>query len=123
RQLGALAGDLLRTRYRARLRRWRYGPGVFKLDYALDAPVPWRAAEVSEASTVHVGGSQAEIAASERAAWAGRHPERPFVIVAQPSLFDDTRAPQDKHTPWAYCHLPNGSTTHITERVEEQMER
>jgi phytoene dehydrogenase-like protein len=122
-QLLGLAGDLLPNRYRRRLERWQYGPGAFKLDYALDAPIPWRAAEVAEAGTVHVGGSLAEIADSERAAWEGRHAERPFVLLAQQSLFDETRAPAGKHTAWAYCHVPNGSTFDMRERIEAQIER
>jgi len=122
-QLLALAGDRLPPRYRRRLQRWRYGPGVFKLDYALDGPIPWRAAEVAEAGTVHVGGSLAEIAESERAVWEGRHAERPFILLAQQSLFDDTRAPTGKQTVWAYCHVPNASTVDMRERVEAQLER
>jgi phytoene dehydrogenase-like protein len=113
----------LPDRYRRRLERWRYGPGAFKLDYALDGPIPWRAADVAEAATVHVGGSLLEIAESERASWEGRHAESPFVLVAQPSLFDDTRAPPGKHTAWAYCHVPNGSTFDMRGRVEAQIER
>src|SRR5204862_6984200 len=92
RQLLGLAGDLLPPRYRRRLERWRYGPGVFKVDYALDGPIPWRAADVARAGTVHLGGSPVEIADSERAAWQGEHAARPFVLLAQQSLFDDTRA-------------------------------
>ena len=123
RQLLALAGDVLRQRYRRRLERWRYGPGVFKLDYALDGPIPWRAEEVAEAGTVHLGGSAEEIAASESAAWHGRRCDKPFVLVAQQSLFDETRAPRGKHTAWAYCHVPNGSTADLTGTVERQIER
>jgi len=123
RQLVALAGDQLPRRYRRRLERWRYGPGAFKLDYALAEPIPWRAPEVAEAGTVHIGGTLDEIADSERAAWEGRHAERPFVLVAQQSVFDETRAPAGKHTAWAYCHVPNGSTFDMRERVEAQIER
>ena len=122
-QLLGLAGDLLPQRYRRRLEHWRYGPGAFKLDYALDGPIPWRAPEVAEAGTVHVGGSLAEIADSERASWEGRHAERPFVLLAQQSLFDETRAPAGKHTVWAYCHVPNGSTFDMRDRIEGQIER
>jgi phytoene dehydrogenase-like protein len=122
-QLVSLAGDLLPSRYRRRLQRWRYGPGAFKLDYALDGPIPWRAAEVADAGTVHLGGTLDEIGESERAAWEGRHAERPFVLLAQQSLFDATRAPSGKHTAWAYCHVPNGSTFDMRERVETQIER
>ena len=123
RQLLALAGDVLPARYRRRLARWRYGPGVFKADFALDGPIPWRAPEVTEAGTVHLGGTLAEIAASEREVWQGRHPERPFVLLAQPTLFDDTRAPAGKHVAWTYCHVPHGSTVDMRERIEAQIER
>ena len=122
RQLLELAGDRLPPREQRRLRRWQYGPGVFKLDYALDAPIPWRAPEVADAGTVHLG-SAAEIVESERAVWEGRHPERPFVLLAQQSLFDDTRAPAGKHTAWAYCHVPHGSTVDMRDRIEAQIER
>ena len=93
-----LAGDKLPSRYRRRLEQWRYGPGIFKVDYALDGPIPWTASEVGQAATVHLGGALEEIAESERAVWSGRHADRPFVLLAQHSLFDDTRAPKDKHT-------------------------
>jgi phytoene dehydrogenase-like protein len=123
RQLLALAGPRLPARYRRALERYRYGPGVFKLDYALDGPVPWNAPECGRAATVHVGGTLEEVAASERAPWQGRHAEHPFVLVAQPSLFDPTRAPKGKHTLWAYCHVPNGSSVDMTDRIERQIER
>jgi phytoene dehydrogenase-like protein len=123
RQLLALAADTLPPRYRRRLERWRYGPGVFKLDYALDGPIPWRAPEVAEAATVHLGATEQEIADSERAPWQGRHADKPFVLLAQHTLFDDTRAPAGKHTAWAYCHVPHGSTLDMRERVEAQIER
>jgi phytoene dehydrogenase-like protein len=123
RQLVGLAGGLLPSGYRRRLERWRYGPGVFKVDYALEGAVPWRATEVAQAATVHVGGTLAEISESERAAWTGRHAQRPFVLLAQQSLFDGTRAPEGKHTVWAYCHVPNGSTVDMRERIEAQIER
>jgi phytoene dehydrogenase-like protein len=122
-QLLTLADSRLPARYRRALGRYRYGPGVFKLDYALDGPVRWNAPECARAATVHVGGTLAEIAASERAPWQGQHAERPFVLVAQPSLFDPTRAPEGKHTLWAYCHVPNGSSLDMTERIESQIER
>jgi phytoene dehydrogenase-like protein len=96
---------------------------VFKVDYALDGPVPWRALEAAQAGTVHLGGSLAEIAESERAASSGQHAERPFVLLAQQSLFDDTRATAGKHTVWAYCHVPNGSSVDMRERIEAQIER
>jgi phytoene dehydrogenase-like protein len=123
RQLITLAGSRLPARYRRALAGYRYGPGVFKLDYALDGPVPWNAPECARAATVHIGGTLAEIAASERAPWQGRHAERPFVLLAQPSLFDSTRAPAGKHTLWAYCHVPNGSSLDMTARIEGQIER
>jgi phytoene dehydrogenase-like protein len=123
RQLLALAGDALTPRYRRALAHFRYGPGVFKLDYALDGPIPWRAAAVAEAATVHVGGPASEIGIAERAVWDGGHPERPFVLLAQHTLFDQTRAPAGKHTAWAYCHVPHGSTFDMRERVEAQIER
>jgi phytoene dehydrogenase-like protein len=123
RQLLAIAGDRFTPAYRSLLSRYRYGAGVFKLDWALDAPIPWRAAQCARAATVHVGGRLDEIAASERAAWEGRENERPFVLVAQPSLFDSTRAPAGKHTAWAYCHVPLGSTTDVTNQIENQIER
>ena len=118
-----LTRDQLPSRYRRRLQKWRHGPGVFKVDYALDGPIPWTASEVRQAATVHLGGTLAEIAESERVAWTGRHPERPFVLLAQHSLFDETRAPKDKHTAWAYCHVPNGSTFDMRARIEAQIER
>jgi phytoene dehydrogenase-like protein len=121
--LELIAADRLSTGFRRTLRRHRRGPGVFKLDYALDGPVPWRAKEVLRAGTVHLGGTFDEIAASEREVWRGQHPDRPFVLVGQQSLFDDTRAPAGKHTLWAYVHVPNGSTVDMTERVEAQFER
>jgi phytoene dehydrogenase-like protein len=123
RQLLKIAGRHLPGRYRHQLKRYRYGPGVFKVDYALDAPVPWRANQCSLAGTLHLGGTLEEIAAGEREVWAGRHPERPFVLVAQPSLFDSQRAPKGKHTLWAYCHVPNGSTFDMADRIEAQIER
>ena len=123
RQLVSIAGERFPDRYRSRLGRFRYGPGSFKLDYALDGPIPWTAEECLRAGTVHVGGTMEEIAASEAAVAAGEHPERPFVIVAQQSLFDATRAPNGRHTLWAYCHVPNGSTVDMADRIERQIER
>lgn len=122
-QLERIAGARLPDGYRRRLRRYRSGPGVFKVDYALSAPIPWRAAGCARAGTVHLGGSLEEIARSERELGQGRHPERPFVLVAQHSLFDPTRAPAGKHTAWVYCHVPNGSTLDMTDRIEAQLER
>ena len=123
RQLVSIAGDRLPAGYQRRLGRYRYGPGVCKVDFALDGPIPWRAAECLRAGTVHVGGTLAEIAAAERAAWAGEHPKRPFLILGQQSLFDPARAPAGKHTVWAYCHVPNGSTVDMTGRITAQIER
>jgi phytoene dehydrogenase-like protein len=123
RQVLQLAGERLPPRYRRQLEHYRYGPGVFKLDYALSGPIPWRAAVCARAGTVHVGGTLEEITASERDAWEGRPAERPFVLVAQQSLFDPTRAPTGQHTAWAYCHVPHGSTFDMTQRIEAQLER
>jgi phytoene dehydrogenase-like protein len=123
RQLATIARDALPSRYVGRLERFRYGPGVFKIDWALDGPIPWRAAECAGAATVHVGGTIEEIALHESEVWRGRNTERPFVLIAQQSLFDPTRAPSGKHTGWAYCHVPNGSTEDMTERIERQVER
>jgi phytoene dehydrogenase-like protein len=113
----------LPDRYRRRLARFSYGPGVFKLDWALEAPIPWRAPECSRAATLHLGGTLEEIVASEREPWRGRTAERPFVLAAQQSLFDPSRAPEGRQTAWAYCHVPNGSTVDMTERIEAQVER
>ena len=123
RQLLRIAGERLPGGYQRKLQRYRYGPGVFKIDFALDGPVPWKAVECARAGTVHLGGTLAEIAAAEKTVWRGQHPENPFVLVAQQSLFDPTRAPEGKHTLWTYCHLPNGSTFDMTERIESQIER
>lgn len=123
RQLLHLSGDRLSQSYRRRLEKYRCGPGVFKVDYALGSPIPWKAAECLRAATVHVGGSMADIVASESAMAAGRHAERPFVLVAQPTLFDPARAPAGKHIAWAYCHVPNGSQVDMLDRLENQIER
>lgn len=123
RQLVAIGGDRFPSGYRSRLLRYRYGPAAFKLDWALAEPIPWHAPECRSAGTVHVGGTLGEIALGERDVAAGRHPERPFVLLAQPSLFDDTRAPPGRHTAWAYCHVPNGSAVDMTARIEAQVER
>ncbi len=123
RDLERIAAARLPERYRSTLRRYRYGPGVFKLDLLLDGPIPWRAAACARAGTVHLGGTFEEIAAAEAQVARGEHPERPFVLVAQQSLFDPTRAPAGRHTVWAYCHVPNGSTVDMTERIERQLER
>ena len=123
RQLLEISGHRFTGRYRRALGRFRYGPGVFKVDFALDGPIPWKAKACGRAGTVHLGGTLGEIAAGEAAVSRGEHPERPFVLLAQQSLFDETRAPEGKHTVWAYCHVPNGSTVDMTERIEKQVER
>jgi phytoene dehydrogenase-like protein len=105
------------------LQRFRYGPGVFKVDWALDGPIPWRADACRRAGTVHVGGTLDEVVAAEDAVAAGHVAERPFVVLAQPSVADPTRAPAGKHVGWAYCHVPNGSTVDMRERIEAQVER
>jgi len=123
RQAERVAGHRFPERYRRLLRRWRYGPGAFKVDWALDAPVPWRAAACARAGTVHLGGTLAEIAAAERDVAEGREPERPFVLFAQPTRFDATRTPAGRHVAWAYCHVPHGSTRDMTACIEAQVER
>jgi phytoene dehydrogenase-like protein len=123
RALLRIAGDRLPAWYRHKLAAYRYGPGAFKIDWALDGPIPWRAATCALAPTVHLGGTLDEIAASERDVWAGRPPDRPYVLLVQPSLFDASRAPAGRHTVWAYCHVPNGSTFDMTLRIEAQIER
>ena len=122
-QLADIGESTLPASYVRRLRRYRYGPGAFKVDWALDGPIPWRDPRCLEASTVHLGGTLDEIAAAEAAVWRGEHPERPFVLVVQQSQFDPTRAPGGKHTGYAYCHVPNGSTVDQTESIERQIER
>ncbi len=123
RQLLRIAGRRLSSAYQRQLQGYAYGPGVFKVDYALSSPIPWRASECLRAATVHIGGTLEEIAASEDAMRHGRHAERPFVLLSQPTLFDPTRAPQGKHVGWAYCHVPNGSQFDMLERLEAQIER
>lgn len=123
RQVLRITRDRLPAAYRRRLENYRYGPGVFKIDFALQGPIPWTAGVCSRAATVHIGGSLAEIAAAEREVARGKVPTHPFVLLAQPSLFDSTRAPQGKHVAWAYCHVPNGSSFDMTQRIEQQIER
>jgi phytoene dehydrogenase-like protein len=118
-----IAGDHFRGRYRHALERFRHGPGAFKLDWTLDAPIPWRSPEVARAATVHLGGTMQDIAQSEKQVATGRHPDRPFVLLVQPTLFDATRAPAGKHVAWAYCHVPNGSDVDMTAAIEAQIER
>jgi phytoene dehydrogenase-like protein len=123
RQLLRICGDRLPPRYRRQLERFRYGPGAYKIDWALSGPVPWRNVRCSETAVLHLAGSYDEVIASERAPWDGVDAERPFVLFVQPSLFDRTRAPDDGHVAWAYCHVPNGSSTDMTAAVEAQVER
>src|SRR5262249_25121603 len=118
-----IAGSRLPNTYRRRLQKFRHAPGIFKLDYALSAPIPWRADECRRAGTVHLGGTLDEIAAAERGAARGQMPECPFVLVAQQSLFDETRAPHGQHTLWAYAHVPFNCNVDISERIEAQIER
>jgi len=123
RQLLNLGGARFSETFKRVLTRYRYGPGVFKVDYALSRPIPWKASECLRAATVHVGGSLEDIAESEKAMSQGKTAERPFIILVQPSLFDSTRAPEGKHTAWAYCHVPNGSDFDMLPRLEAQIER
>jgi len=123
RQLLSMSQARLPQSFQHSLERYRYGPGVCKLDWALDAPIPWTAKECGRAGTVHIGGTLEEIAESERAPWQGEHAQRPFVLLTQPTLFDPARAPAGKHIAWAYCHVPNGSNFDMTDRIESQVER
>ncbi|HWC17214.1 MAG TPA: NAD(P)/FAD-dependent oxidoreductase [Terriglobales bacterium] len=123
RQLLQIAGERFTPAYRHLLQRYRYGPAAFKVDYALSSPIPWKAADCARSVTVHLGGTMNEIAESEYTMRQGRHAERPFVLLAQPTLFDSTRSPQGKHIAWAYCHVPNGSTFDMLPRLEAQIER
>jgi len=122
-ELATIAGPALPARYLRRLGRFRYGPGIFKLDWALDGSIPWKDPRCLEASTVHLGGTLEEIAASEAAVWRGEHAERPYVLLCQQSELDPSRAPEGKQTGWAYCHVPAGSTVDLTSVVERQVER
>jgi phytoene dehydrogenase-like protein len=123
RPLLAIAGHRFPPAYRRRLERYRYGTAAFKVDWALSGPIPWRSEPCTRAGTVHVGGTLEEIVWSEREAWQGRAAARPFVLLAQPSLFDPTRAPAGRHTAWAYCHVPQGSAEDMLARIEQQIER
>ena len=123
RQLLQIAGYKFSSIYKWQLKRYRYGMGVFKIDWALDGPIPFTAAACRQAGTVHLGNSLEEIVASEQLTSEGKHPEKPFVLLTQQSLFDPSRAPAGKHTAWAYCHVPNGSEVDMTERIEKQVER
>jgi phytoene dehydrogenase-like protein len=123
RQVLKIAAKRLPEDYIRSLRRFAYGPGVFKIDWALGGPIPWRNQECERAGTMHLGGSLEEIEAGEAAAWNGKDSEKPFVLLAQPSLFDTTRMPAGRHTAWGYCHVPNGSTLDMTDAIEAQVER
>ena len=123
RQVAAISGERLSARYRRRLGGYRYGPGVCKVDWALSGPIPWRAADLGRAGTVHLGGTLDEVARNEQHVQRGRIPEAPFTILVQATRFDPTRAPEGKHTAWAYCHVPNGSPVDMTAPIEAQVER
>jgi phytoene dehydrogenase-like protein len=123
RAVDRIAGHALSPSFRTRMRHYNYGPGAFKVDWALSEPIPWSAAACRRAGTIHLGGSLAEIAASEAAAFNGKHCDRPYVLLVQASLFDSSRAPEGKHTAWAYCHVPNGSTVDFTGIIEAQITR
>ncbi len=118
-----IAGDALPANYQRRLRKFKHGPGVCKVDWALDSPIPWRSESCKRAGTVHIGGSLSTIAKNELAVWNNQIPAEPFVLVTQPSLFDDTRAPAGKHVAWAYCHVPNGYTVDMSDAIERQIEK
>lgn len=122
-QLESIVGPRFPSKYRQRLGKWQYGPGAFKIDYALHEPIPWTNRDVAQAGTVHVGGTLSEIVEAEAEVADGKHAERPFVLVAQHSNFDPSRAPEGKHTAWVYCHVPNGSTVDQTQAIESQLER
>jgi len=123
RQLLQIAGHKFSSIYEWQLNRYRYGMGVFKIDWALNGPIPFKSTGARQAGTVHLGGTFNEIALGEQQVWRGRHPEEPFVLVAQQSLFDSSRAPEGKHTAWAYCHVPAGSVQDMTSIIEQQVER
>jgi phytoene dehydrogenase-like protein len=123
RQVLAITDEKLPARYADKLQSYTYGPGSFKIDWALSEPVPWSNEYCRKAGTLHLGGTANEIIANEQKVWDGEHPENPFVLLSQPSLFDKTRAPKGKHTLWAYCHVPHGSEKNMTEVIEQQIER
>ncbi|AKD55944.1 phytoene desaturase family protein [Spirosoma radiotolerans] len=123
RQLLGIAGERFSALYRTQLEHYRYGMGVFKIDWALDGPIPFTAPECQQAGTIHIGGTFEEIADAEQATSSGKHPDKPYILLAQQSLFDPSRSPTGKHTAWAYCHVPNGSTVDRTQIIEQQVER
>jgi len=118
-----IVGDRFPARYRRRLQRFRYGPGAYKIDFALSEPVPWSNPVLADAATVHVGGTARQMVRAEGAVARGHHPREPFVLFAQPSLFDSSRAPDGRHTGWAYCHVPHGSTVDMSKAIVDQIER
>ncbi len=122
-QLANIAGKKLSTSYIKKLQKYRYGPGVFKVDWALNSPIPWKSKECLKAGTIHIASSYEEIINSEQMVWENKHPEKPFIIMAQQSLFDTSRSPNGKHTAWGYCHVPNGSIIDMTEKIENQIEK
>lgn len=122
-QILKIMGDRFPERYTNSLKKYRYGPGVFKMDWALSHPIPWKSEECAKAGTVHLGGTLEEIAESERQVWEGKIPQNNFIILAQPTLFDPSRAPEGKHVAWAYCHVPNGSGIDLTKQIEAQIEQ
>jgi phytoene dehydrogenase-like protein len=122
-KIADIAGDALPSSYRDTLRQFQHGPGVCKVDYALDGPIPWTDQNINRAGTVHLGGTFDEIAQGERAIWDGSHAQHPFVLLAQPSLFDESRAPAGHHSVWAYCHVPAGSSQDESDRITAQIER
>ena len=119
----AIAGRTFPASYRAALERYRYGMGAFKVDWALSGPIPWTSADCRKAGTLHLGGTAQEIAANEQLVWDGKIPERPFVLLSQPTVFDPSRAPAGKHVAWGYCHVPHASTSDMLDRIERQIER
>ena len=122
-QLLKIAGDKLDPKYKDKLERYRYGPGVFKMDWALSQPIPWKAKECLLAGTVHLGGTEEDISLSENKVWSRKYPEKNYIILAQQSLFDKTRAPANKHTAWAYCHVPNNSKKDLSNHMESLIEK
>jgi phytoene dehydrogenase-like protein len=118
-----IGGKRLPSGYRQQLEKYRYGPGVCKVDYALSDPIPWKSEACKRAGTVHLGGTLDEISASEKTIWSGQFPEKPLVLLAQPSLFDNSRAPAGDHTAWAYCHVPHGSSQDVSQQITDQIER
>ncbi|WP_158995784.1 NAD(P)/FAD-dependent oxidoreductase [Mucilaginibacter sp. L196] len=122
-QILQIAGHKFSSLYKWQLGRYRYGMGVFKVDWALDGPIPFMAEECKKAGTIHIGNTIDEITLAEQQTWDGQHPEKPFVLLAQQSVFDPSRAPEGKHTAWAYCHVPNGSKLDMTSAIENQIER